>query len=154
MMKKLFFSTFMGLAATAALHAPARAHGPLFSPAPETIFKGGTELTLGLHTEEATGTSEHETEYDVTVEAVYGLTADWEAGVEVPYTKRDLDGGGDANGIGDITLDTKYQFWGRNLPGAQYKASALLKVKLPTGDDDSHRPTTGRGSSSFITSEQ
>ncbi len=148
-MKKLLLSTVIGLAATAALGAPARAHGPLFSPAPETIFKGGTELTLGLHTEEATGTSEHETEYQVSAEAEYGLTADWEVGIEIPYTKRDLDNGGDANGIGDITLDTKYQFWGLDLPGAQYKAAALLKVKLPTGDDD-RSPRLGTGSTDVV----
>ncbi|MFQ5784949.1 MAG: transporter [Alphaproteobacteria bacterium] len=148
-MKKLLLSTVVGLAATAALDMPAQAHGPLFSPAPETIFKGGTELTLGLHTEEATGISEHETEYDVSVEAEYGLTADWEVGVEVPYTKRDLDGGGEADGIGDITLDTEYQFWGLDLPGAQYKASALFKVKLPTSDDDG-TPRLGSGSTDVI----
>ena len=148
-MKKHLLAFVIGLAMAATLDAPARAHGPLFSPAPETIFKGGTELTLGLHTEEATGTSEHETEYQVAVEAEYGLTADWEIGAEIPYTKREHDDGGDANGIGDITLDTKYQFWGLDLPGAQYKASALLEVKLPTGDDD-RTPRLGTGSTDVI----
>ncbi len=30
------------LAATALANSAVRAHGPLFSPAPETVFKGGT----------------------------------------------------------------------------------------------------------------
>jgi len=150
MTKKLLLPAVIALAATAALDLPARAHGPLFSAAPETIFKGGTELTLGFHTEEATGTSEHETEYQVSVEGEYGLTADWEIGIDLPYSKRRLDGGGEANGIGDISLDTKYEFWGCNLPGAQYKASALLKVKLPTGDDGS-MPRLGSGSTDVTT---
>ena len=40
----------LAAATIAAMVAPmaAEAHGPLFSPAPETIFKGGTELTLGF----------------------------------------------------------------------------------------------------------
>ncbi len=42
----------------AGLAGAAEAHGPLFSPAPETIWKGGTEITLGLHAERATGAGE------------------------------------------------------------------------------------------------
>ncbi|MFQ5773753.1 MAG: transporter [Kiloniellaceae bacterium] len=149
-MRKFVLPVAIGLAATIPAIKPIQAHGPLFSPAPETIFKGGTELTLGLHTEEATGISEHETEYDVSLEAEYGLTADWEVGAEIPYTKRDLDGGGGADGLGDIVLETKYQFWGRDLPGAQYKAAAFLQLELPTGDDDS-TPRLGSGSTDVIT---
>jgi len=151
MLKSFLFPTAVGVVALLLFEAPAEAHGPLFSPAPETIFKGGTELTFGFHTEKATGTSEHETEYQGTVEAEYGITANWEAGVELPYTKRQLDNSGaTADGIGDIALRTKYQFWGLNLSGAQYKASGFLKVKLPTGDDDS-TPRLGTGSTDVIT---
>jgi len=148
-MKKGRLFSLIAFAATAAFGAPAEAHGPLFSPAPETIFKGGTELRLGLHTEEATGAGERETAYEVSAEAEYGLTADWEVGIEIPYAKRDFDNSGDANGIGDITLDTKYQFWKRDIPGAQYKAAALFKIKLPTGDDD-RSPRLGTGSTDLI----
>ena len=62
----------------------------------------------------------------------------------------DVDGdGGDANGIGDIVLDTKYLFWKRDLPMAQYKAAVFLKTKLPTGDDDG-TPRLGSGSIDVI----
>ena len=127
---------------------PARAHGPLFSPAPETIFKGGTEITLGFHTAKTTGGGDRENEYEVFVEAEYGLTADWEIGIEVPYAWKKSNGL-DANGLGDIVLDTKYQFWRRDLPGAQYKAAVFFKTKLPTGDDGG-QPRIGSGSTDVI----
>ncbi len=137
----------LGLLAVAAA-MPARAHGPLFSPAPETIFKGGTEVTLGFHTAKTTGGGDRENEYEVFVEAEYGLTADWEIGIEVPYAWKKSNGL-DANGLGDIVLDTKYQFWRRDLPGAQYKAAAFFKTKLPTGDDGG-QARIGSGSTDVI----
>ena len=114
-----------------ALASPAAAHGPLFSPAPETIWKGGTEITVGYGRREAPGGDESE----AYVEAEYGLTARWEVGAELGYAREHAGGDRDA-GVGDLVLGTKYQFWGRDLPGAQYKASALLRVKLPTGEDE------------------
>ncbi len=147
-MSKPAFSLTIGLAATVIATMPVEAHGPLFSPAPETIFKGGTEITLGFHTEKGTGAGVEEKEYEAFLEAEYGITADWEIGIEIPYTWKQNDGD-DANGIGDIVLDTKYQFWKRDLPLAQYKAAAFLKTKLPTGDDDS-TPRLGSGSTDVI----
>ena len=78
----------------------------------------------------------------------YGITADWQIGIEIPYLWKRA-GGADADGIGDIVLDTKYQFWKRDLPGAQYKAAAFVRIKLPTGDDGSD-PRLGSGSTDFI----
>ncbi len=136
------------MAATAGAGTAVRAHGPLFSPAPETIFKGGTEITLGFHSEKATGAGEKEKAYEVFLEAEYGITADWQIGIEIPTTWKE-ENGGDANGIGDIVLDTKYQFWKRDLPLAQYKAAVFLKTKLPTGGDDG-TPRLGSGSTDVI----
>ncbi len=132
----------------AGLAGVAEAHGPVFSPAPETVWKGGTEVTLGLHMEQATGTGEKEKEYELLLEGEYGITADWEIGIEIPYARKE-NGGDEAGGIGDIVLDTKVQFWKRDLPGAQYKAAAFLKAKLPTGDDES-QPRLGSGSTDVI----
>ena len=132
----------------AGLAGSAEAHGPLFSPAPETIWKGGTEVTLGLHTERATGAGEKEKEFDLFLEGEYGITADWEIGIQIPYSWKEQSST-DANGFGDIVLDTKYQFWKRDLPGAQYKAAAFLKIKIPTGDDES-QPRLGSGSTDVI----
>ena len=147
-MRRLLNLLVAAMAATALANAAVHAHGPLFSPAPETIFKGGTEITLGFHTEKATGAGEEEKAYELFLEAEYGITADWEIGIEIPYAWKEEDGG-DADGIGDIVLDTKYQFWKRDLPLAQYKAAAFLQLKLPTGDDDS-TPRLGSGSTDVI----
>ena len=141
---KRYFRCLAAATIAAILPMSAEAHGPLFSPAPETIFKGGTELTLGFDARQAKGAGEKEREYKPYAEAKYGLTADWEVGIEVPYAWKQQ-GGSKTNGIGDITLDTKYQFWSRDLPGEQYKAAALLKVKLPSGDDGG-TPRLGSGS--------
>ncbi|MCZ6481693.1 MAG: transporter, partial [Alphaproteobacteria bacterium] len=147
-MRRLLIILVAVMAATAGATSAVRAHGPLFSPAPETIFKGGTEITLAFHTEEATGAGNKEKAYEMSLEAEYGITADWEIGIEIPYAWKE-ENGGDAGGLGDIVLDTKYQFWKRDLPLAQYKAAAFLKTKLPTGDDDS-TPRLGSGSTDVI----
>ncbi|MAN62605.1 MAG: hypothetical protein CMI60_11750 [Parvibaculum sp.] len=148
-MRKFFLSAAIGLAATVAANKPLQAHGPVFSPGPETIFKGGTQLTLGFDTEGATGVGEVAREYKPFLEAEYGVTADWQVGIKIPYAwKEETDR--TANGLGDIVLDTKYQFWKRDLPGAQYKAAAFLQLELPTGDDDS-TPRLGSGSTDVFT---
>ena len=136
------------MAATAGADSAVHAHGPLFSPAPETIWKGGTEITVGFHSEKATGAGNKEKAYEMSLEAEYGITADWEIGIEIPYAWQE-ENDGDAGGSVDHVLDTKYQFWKRDLPLAQYKAAAFLKTKLPTGDDDS-TPRLGSGSTDVI----
>ena len=147
-MRRLLNLLVAAMAAAAVAESAADAHGPLFSPAPETIFKGGTEITLGLHTEKATGAGNEEKAYEPFLEAEYGVTADWQIGIEIPYAWKE-ENGGDADGIGDIVLDTKYQFWKRDLPGAQYKAAVFFKTKLPTGDDGG-QPRIGSGSTDVI----
>ncbi len=143
-MKRLVLSAAAGLVLLVAINGAAQAHGPLFSPAPETIFKGGTQLTLGFDRQRASGAGETVTQSDGVLEADYGLTADWEIGFRTPYSWRRRNQA-DANGLGDVTLDSKYQFWKRDLRAAQYKAAALVKLKLPSGDDGS-RPPLGSGS--------
>ncbi len=143
-MRKYFVAATIGLATMSAISGVAQAHGPLFSPAPETIFKGGSQVTLGFDAERATGAGAEEKEYTTFLEAEYGLTADWEIGIEAPYSWKEQNGV-DSNGLGDIILDTKYQFWKLDVPAAQYKAAAFLQLKLPTGDDGA-RPRLGSGS--------
>ena len=147
-MRRLLNLLVAAMAATAVADSAVHAHGPLFSPAPETIFKGGTEITLAFHTEEATGAGNKEKAYEMSLEAEYGITADWEIGIEIPYAWKE-ENGGDAGGLGDIVLDTKYQFWKRDLPLAQYKAAAFLKTKLPTGGSGG-QPRIGSGSTDVI----
>ncbi|MCH7634337.1 MAG: hypothetical protein IIA36_06565 [Proteobacteria bacterium] len=147
-MRRLLNLLVAAMAATAGADSAVHAHGPLFSPAPETIWKGGTEITVGFHSEKATGAGNKEKAYEMSLEAEYGITADWEIGIEIPYAWKE-ENGGDAGGLGDIVLDTKYQFWKRDLPLAQYKAAAFLKTKLPTGGSGG-QPRIGSGSTDVI----
>lgn len=116
--------------ATAIMLVPqSLAHGPIFSPAPETIWQGGREVTLGYRRGEAGS----EVEQEMVFEAEYGLTARWEIGMELPRVSGD---GSHTDGLGNLALATKYQFWRRDLPGAQYKAAGFVRLTLPTATDD------------------
>jgi len=131
------------IAAFAAL-TPAQAHGPLFSPGPETIFNEGTEITLGYKMGRASGAGTVAKTYEPFFEFEYGLTQDWQIGLEIPYAWRSANGF-KSNGPGDVSIATKYQLWKRDLPGAQYKAAGFLKVKFPTGKSTT-APPLGSGS--------
>lgn len=127
---------------------PAAAHGPLFSAGPETIWKGGTEVTLGYHFRRDAGFGEKTRQREVFLELEYGITSNWEIETQIPYQWTGKDGL-DSNGVGDIALGTKYQIFVRNLPGAQRKASVFFKTELPTGDGDK-TPRIGSGSADFL----
>jgi Putative MetA-pathway of phenol degradation len=137
------FGTAAGLA-LALSSASATAHGPLFSPAPETIWKGGMQLTLGQRRKKADSERDRETFFEVK----YGLTANWELLADLPYITRRTQSI-ESSGMGEVTLGTKYQFWRKDLPGAQYKAAGFLNVKLPTADSGT-TPKLGSGSSDVI----
>lgn len=128
--------------------APAWAHGPLFSAGPETIWKDGVEITLGYHLERNTGFGEEIQDWEAFIEAEYGITSNWQVDVEVPFKGKD-ESGLESNGLGDIILGTKYQLFVKNMPGAQRKASAFLKVRLPTGDENKV-PQLGSGSMGYM----
>ncbi len=127
---------------------PVFAHGPLFSAGPETIWKDGKEVSLGYHEERASGAAETERGRELFLELQYGVTADWQISVELPYVWQEGDGSS-SDGTGDIILGTKYQFFLQNFPGGQNKASVFGKVILPTGGDDK-LPRIGSGSTDFL----
>ncbi|MCH8240597.1 MAG: hypothetical protein IIB62_11235 [Proteobacteria bacterium] len=120
------------------------AHGPVFSPGPETIWQGGTEITIAVPYSKETGAGARRDVLEPSVEVEYGLTANWSIGIELPYKFIDTNGP-DAGGIGDVVFDTKYQFWKQDLPGASYKAAAFARLKLPTASDTGV-PRLGSGS--------
>ena len=134
----------LGVMAGAGSPSPAFAHGPLFSPGPETIFSEGTEITLGYKMGRVSGAGTVGKVYEPFVELAYGVTPDWQIGLEVPFSWLSANGI-KSNGLGDISIDTKYQLWKLDQPGAQYKAAGFLKVKLPTGKSNS-TPPLGSGS--------
>ncbi len=120
------------------------AHGPVFSPGPETIWKGGTSVTIGAPYSKERGAGAKRDVLEPFFEVEYGLTENWQIGIEAPYKFVDTNGP-DGDGMGDVVLDTKYQFWKKDLPGAQYKAAAFARLKLPTASD-SGMPRLGSGS--------
>lgn len=128
--------------------APARAHGPIFSAGPHVVFKGGVEAGIEYRRQRAAGAGGEDTEHELTLELDYGLTADWQVGIEIPYTAKD-DDGRDEDGLGDVVLGTKYRFLRLDSPGLQRSTALILEVKLPTGDDATD-PRLGSGSTDFI----
>lgn len=123
---------------------PASAHDPIFGLGPHVLFKGGVELAPEVHVDK----KGDERETVLGWEMVYGITGDWAAGVELPYTWSE-DGSERAHGTGDVSLFTKYRFWRRDTLGVQESAAVLLKVKTGTGDDDT-APALGTGTTDTL----
>lgn len=127
-----------------AIAFPAAAHGPVFSPGPETTWKGAREVTLGVgHDRAGAGRDDA-----LSIETRYGMSADWEIELEVPFARR-RDDGRRATGIGDVVLGTKVQLYKRDFPGAQFKVSSLGKLSLPSGAEDD-RPRLGPGTPGLL----
>lgn len=124
--------------------ASAQAHDPIFGMGPHVLYQGGIEVATELH--DAKQGSEQETELGL--ELTYGITADWAAGIELPYAfKRDT--GISASGLADVSAFTKYRFWRKDSLGLQESAAVMLKVKTPTGST-STAPALGSGATDII----
>ncbi|MFV1996441.1 MAG: hypothetical protein ACC641_00385 [Acidiferrobacterales bacterium] len=124
--------------------ANAQAHDPIFGIGPHVLYKGGIEISPELHTEkrgsqETTGLG---------LELTYGITGDWAAGVDLPYTYK-TDTGTSASGLADVSAFTKYRFWRRDTLGLQESAAVMLKVKAPTAST-STTPPLGSGATDVI----
>ena len=83
------------------------------------------------------------------LELEYGLTPDWQIGLEVPLVRK-TGTAGHAAGLGEITFTTKYRFWRLDSPGAQRTAAVILGIKTPTGST-SRTPRLGSGSIDLLT---
>jgi outer membrane putative beta-barrel porin/alpha-amylase len=143
-----FVHLAIGVLAPLLLVSPAAAHGPLFSAGPETLWKNGTEVTLGYRFERDTGSGEDIQRRKTFIQTEYGITSNWQIEAEIPLNQNEVNGL-DSKGAGDITLGTKYQLFVQNLPGAQRKVSVFLKTRLPTGDEAA-TPPLGSGSTDFM----
>ncbi|NOX08578.1 MAG: transporter [Gammaproteobacteria bacterium] len=106
------------------------AHDPIFGIGPHVLYKGGIEISPEFHRNKKGPAQEDELGLGLT----YGITGDWSAGVELPYTWAD-NGTNSNNGTGDIRLFTKYRFWRNDQPGIQESAAILLKTKTNTGSN-------------------
>jgi hypothetical protein len=144
-----------------------RAHEPVFSLGPHTLYKGGigvefeTEyLAKSKLLENGNRISDpmdqKATRLVFPTEIIYGMTPDWAVTARIPVVSRTFEktvaGVKDkdrSSGLGDIVLRSKYRFWRRDTLGVQQAAAIVLGIKLPTGDDEADLPL-GTGTTDFV----
>ena len=121
------------------------AHEPVFSLGPETIWEGGVGLELEFGFEDARGGQLSGLHYEV----IYGVTSDFSLSLELPLTLDLEEDGETGHGLADIELRAKYQFFKKDLPGAQHKVTGIFGIKAPSGDQDAE-PALGTGTTDFL----
>ena len=132
-----------------ALPQIALAHDPIFGLGPHVIYEGGVELSSQFDA----GRSARSRNLDVSLlNIAYGINADVTIGSELPWVFK-KNSYGQANGLGDLGLFTKYRFWHVDSPGKVDAMAALLKVKFNTSKQrvfPNTKPPLGSGSSDLI----
>lgn len=128
-----------------ALSSPVRAHEPVFSLGPETIWEGGVGIELQFEFEDAGGEERAVLHYEI----IYGLTANLSLTLEVPLVLERKEDGQTEHGPGDLEIRGKYQFFKKDMLGAQHKMAGILGVKAPTGDHDA-KPPLGSGTTDIL----
>lgn len=126
------------------ISSAAWAHDPIFGIGPHVLYEGGVEVAPETHVDKQGRERGTETGLELT----YGITGDWAAGIDLPYSWQKA-GAETASGVGDLRLFTKYRFWRHDTLGAQETAAVLLKVKFDTGDEDAS-PAIGTGTTDTI----
>ena len=123
---------------------PAQAHDPVFGPGPHVIYQDGVEVHVGADGSKAG--RDKDTALDL--EFTYGLSADWAAGIAVPY--RRVEGATNRSaGAGDIQVFTKYRFWRHDTLGVQESAAVFVNLKTDNGDDR-RDPPLGTGTTDAV----
>jgi hypothetical protein len=132
-----------------ALPRIAMAHDPIFGLGPHVIYEGGVEISSQLDV----GQSGSTRGLDVgLLNIAYGINADLTVGGELPWVFK-TNAYGQANGLGDLGLFTKYRFWHRDSPGTVDSMAALLKVKLDTSKQGASivaKPALGTGATDVV----
>ena len=126
------------------LSVPALAHEPVFSLGPEVIWKGGksieTEVDINRGGKDTTA---------LHTRFLYGVTSRLSLEVEAPWTLSQSENGRTSQGLGDVEVRAKYQFFRKNMLGAQQKIAGIFGIKTPTGSSDA-RPRLGTGTTDFL----
>ena len=122
------------------LPSVALAHEPVFSLGPETIYKGG----VGVETEVAFEKADEERQAALHYEFIYGLTENLALTAVVPHVLEKRNGANITDGLGEVALRVKYQFFKRDALGVQDKATLIYGMKFPTGSED-RQPPLGSG---------
>jgi len=136
----------LGASALLAIHSStALAHDPVFGIGPHVLFKDGMEAALDVHRNKAGD----KTESGLGLVVTYGITGNWAAGIEVPYSVKD-NGMDSSSGLADIQAFTKYRFWRKDSLGLQESAAVMLAVNGENGDEKT-KPALGNGATDVIT---
>lgn len=137
----------------------ARAHEPIHSPGPVTLWEGGTavELFADVSWGDALWHGSHRDDdpvhgksraADFRLHVAHGITADFMAILDVPIAWRAADRGGTtqrAAGLGDIWLGAKYRFYrDQTAPARSNMAAVFALAHLDTGSQSS-APALGNG---------
>lgn len=120
------------------------AHEPVFSMGPETIWQGG----VGIETEFEFADEGGEELSVLHYEILYGLTKDLSLTLEVPQILDRQAEGETGDGLGDVEVRAKYQFFKKDMLNAQHKITGIFGIKVPTGDDEAD-PPLGTGTTEF-----
>jgi len=136
----LALATLAMLVASFYLIPKASAHEPVFSLGPETIYKGG----VGIETEAAFDKADEAREAALHYEVIYGLTEDIALTAVLPHILEKREDATQSEGLGEMALRGKYQFFRRDALGVQDKVTAIYGIKFPTGDEDD-APSLGSG---------
>jgi len=127
----------------------AMAHDPVFGLGPHVIYEGGVEISPELDASQSASTRGQDLGF---LNVAYGINADLTVGTELPWTFKE-NVYGQANGLGDLRLFTKYRFWHKDAPGVVDSMAALLKVKFDTskqGAPTVAKPALGTGTTDVI----
>lgn len=116
------------------------AHDPIFSPGPHVLYKDGIEIYIGSRHEK----SAQEKKTALGLGLTYGVSANWAVGIEIPYVRAE-DATNMSDGLGDVSLSTKYRFWRRDSLGLQESAAVFINRILNNGDEAAI-PSLGSGS--------
>ena len=127
----------------------AMAHDPVFGLGPHVIYEGGVEISPELDASQSASTRGQNLSF---LNVDYGINADWTVGIDLPWTFKQ-NAYGQANGLGDLGLFTKYRFWRKDGLGVVDSMAALLKVKFDTskqGAPTTTKPALGTGTTDVI----
>jgi len=123
---------------------PTFAHGPIFSPGPETLYKDGIEFQLDYYRSKSARASENEQ----AIGLGYGITQDWEISVELPYLTANEDGSKNS-GTGNVQLETRYRLWRMDSFGKQDSITGFVTAVLDTAKQTIN-PMLSYGANDFI----
>ncbi len=142
MVKHIFHTSLTAGLALIAL--PVLAHDPVFGLGPHVLYKGGVETAIEIADDKAG----KEKTSELMLEMAYGITGDWAAGFDIPYTAK-KDGTDRSRGLADLHVFTKYRFWRADSLGLQESAAVMLAVNGSNADNNSS-PPLGTGATDVI----